>query len=133
VTATDGDGLFDVDTEATYKTPDGSRRVGWVMPDEPTDRRRGSGPSKATGPKDVTRPPRWWEQQAEQIIRDLAQAGTFTSDDLRQRLPAQVSPSNNEVGALFRRLAAAGRIHCVGYEQTRRPEGHGRLIRRWAA
>lgn len=65
-----------------------------------------------------------------------SQQGSFSADDLIAGVglpnPSQ-SNRNNAVGAVFTAARKAKVITRVGWTQSTRPEGHGRVIALWAA
>ena len=55
----------------------------------------------------------------------------FTADQLRDRTGAPPAASPNILGAAIMAAARAGRIECVGYRPSDRPEAHRRILRVW--
>lgn len=125
-------GLFDV--VRTPAPPDVPTRVDIVLPDDAEDPRRGAGPRPPTaGPQDAAALA-WWSTEAERIVLALADSGhRVSSDDLHGRYPHEPSASGAAIGALFARLARAGRLVEIGMVRSRRPEARRRRIVLWAA
>ena len=100
----------------------------------PSEHVRGPGPRPATtGPEDAEAPA-WWFIEAERIVLALIDSGHgVTADDLRERYPHEPSASGAAIGALFAKLARAGRIREVGMVRSRRPEARRRRIILWGA
>ena len=73
-----------------------------------------------------------WQVHAEDILGDLiAEGGTFTSDDLRDRLKIH-PPHPRAVGAAFRLALVRGSIVYPGRAvASRHPSTHGRIVREW--
>lgn len=73
----------------------------------------------------------WGRRVVTQRARYLAYLGRpFTCDDVREQdMVAAISPGT--YGAVFRQLATAGEIECVGYAKARRPQSHGRIVQVW--
>lgn len=71
-----------------------------------------------------------WAQAAQLVLEDLIASGqSFTSEDIR--LVVGPPPSPSALGALLLRASKAGRIECVGFEQSKRPSRHAGMLRRW--
>jgi hypothetical protein len=86
-----------------------------------------------TGPEDAEAPT-WLGVEAERVVLALVDSGhAVSADDLRDRYPHEPSASGAAIGALFARLARAGRIREVGMVRSRRPEARGRRIVLWGA
>ena len=67
-----------------------------------------------------------WLDNARRVAQSIArERGSVTADDLREFLPEP--PHHNLMGAVF----AGSEWALVGYEQSRRPKAHARLLRRW--
>lgn len=88
---------------------------------------------KAKGQAQAIRGALEWHEEA---LKWLSGAyGDFSADDLIESigLPHDVAMNkNNAVGAAFTAARRIGLIRRVGWTQSRRPEGHGRVIALWA-
>ncbi|WP_158579873.1 hypothetical protein [Geodermatophilus marinus] len=94
----------------------------------------GPGPRPATTGREEAQAPAWWWAEAERIVLALIDSGhQVSSDDLHQRYPHEPSASGAAFGALFAKLARAGRIREVGMVRSRRPEARRRRIILWGA
>lgn len=100
----------------------------------PSEYVRGPGPHpRSTGPKDA-QAPKWWDREAEAVVLALVRSGhAVTSDDLHDKYPHEPSASGAAIGALFAKLARAGRIREIGMVKSRRPEARRRRIILWGA
>lgn len=121
-------GLFDI--VRSPAPPDLPSRVEIVLRDD--EHRSGPGPRpETTGPRDASAPA-WWIAEAERIVLALVDAGhSVSADDLHERFPHEPSATGAAFGALFARLASAGRIVEVGMVRSRRPEARRRRIILW--
>jgi len=73
-----------------------------------------------------------WHERAQKWLSSAY--GDFSADDLIEGigLPHDVAMNkNNAVGAAFTAARRTGLIRRVGWTQSRRPEGHGRVIALW--
>lgn len=88
---------------------------------------------KAKGQAKAIRGAQSWHEEA---LKWLSEAyGDFSADDLIESigLPHDIAMNkNNAVGAAFTAARRIGLIRRVGWVQSRRPEGHGRVIALWA-
>jgi hypothetical protein len=71
-----------------------------------------------------------WRDEAERWLRLQVPGDVFTADDLVGCIGKPVG-SGNQIGALLRGWATAGRIHMTGVANAGRAQSHGRLIRVW--
>ena len=70
-----------------------------------------------------------WLAKARQAVVDHAKKhGQVTSDDLHDICPLPVGAHPNLIGAVWRNL----NLTFAGYQQSKRPSAHGRVIRVWA-
>jgi hypothetical protein len=70
-----------------------------------------------------------WLAQARAVARRVAQErGKVTSDDIHTLCPLPEGAHHNLMGAVFK---TTGLVQ-IGWTQTERPEGHGRVIRVYA-
>lgn len=68
-----------------------------------------------------------WLDQARRVARGLALAhGNVTSDDVLARVGRPVGVHHNLIGNIF----SVGFVR-IGFTQTKRPEGHSRMIGVW--
>jgi hypothetical protein len=88
---------------------------------------------KARGQAQALRGAGAWHEEA---LKWLSEAyGDFSADDLIENigLPHDIAMNkNNAVGAAFTAARRIGLIRRVGWTQSRRPEGHGRVIALWS-
>lgn len=70
----------------------------------------------------------WVENAAIEIIHVAGERGTVTADDIRH-LPNPPHP--NAIGAAFHKAAKTGVIVQDGYQKSRHPTCHGRVISVW--
>lgn len=88
-------------------------------------RRRGR-QQAAYGTKRVARNDTLWVERARRVARDIAaQRGRVTSDDLHEVCPLPEGAHHNLMGAVWRGIG----LPVLGYETSRRPEAHSRVIR----
>lgn len=72
-----------------------------------------------------------FKEQLDVEIRALANSNsTWTTDDLRRRLPEEIDQPN-QIGAAIQAASKAGIITAVGARPSEWPTTHGRLIRIW--
>jgi hypothetical protein len=92
---------------------------------------------KATGIEKIQR--REWHDRAFALLRDYintAQPGDrFPSDEVRSAITYCMgfdsAPHPNSWGALLSAAAKAGLIERVGFEPSRSPSAHGRIVSVW--
>lgn len=71
-----------------------------------------------------------WLKEAQRIAKMLVNSrGTVCSDDIHEMFPPPLSAHPNVMGAVFRGLG----LKVVGFKQTSRPSGHGRMIKVYGA
>lgn len=67
-----------------------------------------------------------WLSQAKRVAKDIAaKKGAVCSDDIHEMFPPPLKAHPNIMGAVFRGLG----LKVVGFKQTNRPSGHGRMIK----
>jgi hypothetical protein len=71
-----------------------------------------------------------WRDEAERWLRLQVPGDVFTADDLISCI-GKPSGSSNQIGALLRAWASAGRIHKYAITTAYSAQSHGRLIRVW--
>lgn len=82
------------------------------------------------GAKRVARQDTLWVERARRVAREIAsQRGRVTSDDLHEACPLPADAHHNLMGAVWRGIG----LPVLGYETSRRPEAHGRVIRVYGA
>ena len=82
------------------------------------------------GAKRVARHDSAWVEKARRTAREIAsQRGRVTSDDLHEVCPLPDGAHHNIMGAVWRGIG----LPVLGYETSRRPEAHGRVIRVYGA
>jgi len=78
------------------------------------------------GIEKVSRNNREWISQARTVAKRLAyEQGSVTSDDIHEHCPPPSNAHPNVMGAVFKDLG----LRVVSFATTKRPSGHGRLIR----
>ena len=78
------------------------------------------------GVKKVSDKNQEWLQQAQKMAKAIAaKRGTVCSDDIHEVFPPPLKAHPNIMGAVFRGLG----LKVVGFKQTTRPSGHGRMIK----
>ena len=78
------------------------------------------------GIEKVTRNNREWVSQARAVAKRVAyEQGTVSSDDIHELCPPPPDAHPNVMGAVFKNLG----LRVVSFTTTKRPSGHGRLIR----
>lgn len=73
----------------------------------------------------------WIDDVSPRVATMLPSLGTFTADDLRDKIPAPPQP--NWIGCLFARLRNTGLIQEAGRVRPKRAERNGAKISAWRA
>lgn len=81
---------------------------------------------QARGIEQVSRNNSEWIAQARGVARRVAQeSGAVSSDDIHRLCPPPAGTHPNVMGAVFKGL----NLRVISFMTTKRPSGHGRLIR----
>ena len=69
-----------------------------------------------------------WLNRARAVAVDICQDhGSVTTDDVLEKIGMPSGMHPNVIGSIFRR----GSFRRIGFQPTKRPQGHGRLIGVW--
>lgn len=71
-----------------------------------------------------------WSADAVATIEALANAGTFTADDLRREM--RPAPHGNMIGAAFTTARKLGYIRTIGYQTSNTQSRRRGVVRVWA-